>query len=334
MNRNCFIALLPIITLLFNDILNADLAYSERIVRVATIGNTPPLTENDNKQETVNYVISFWQKELKKVLKARPDLIVLPEFCDLSTAGVEYMKVRGNQVVDFFSSVAKENRCYIAFGMGRQDNEGFWRNSCVVVDRKGKITGIYDKNFPTIAEMQAGIKACDNIAIIECDFGKIGIVICFDLNFEELLDKYAATNTDIIIYPSMSHGGVLQNLWALKCNSFFIGSIYKGYPSEIRNPLGDVIASTTGLIDYAVSKINLDFKRVPLAYNYDNLAALKTKYGKTVKISDPGKNGIVLVTSYNKSTSAEQMIKEFKVELFNDYLDRARDIRLEEGNLE
>lgn len=334
MNRNCFITLLSLIVLIFTKIFYAEPVYSERIVRVATIGNTPVLTENDNKQETVDYVISFWKKEFKKVLKARPDLIVMPEFCDLSTAGVEYMKVRGTQVLDFFSSVAKENKCYIAFGTGRQDHEGFWRNSCVVVDRKGKIAGIYDKNFPTIAEMEAGIKASDKIAVIECDFGKIGIAICFDLNFKELLEKYSATDTDIIIYPSMSHGGVLQNIWALSCNSFFIGSIYKGYPSEIRNPLGDVIASTTGLTDYAVSKINLDFKRVPLAYNYDNLAALKSKYGNTVKISDPGKNGTVLVTSYNRSTSAEQMIKEFKVELFNDYLDRARVIRLEEGNME
>ncbi len=334
MIRNCFITLLPVFALLLTDILNAELAYSERIVRVATIGNTPALTDNDNNQEKVDYVISFWEKELKKVLKARPDLIVLPEFCDLSTAGVEYMKVRGNQVVDFFSSVAKENRCYIAFGMGRQDNEGFWRNSCVVVDRKGKIAGIYDKNFPTIAEMEAGIKASDNIAVVECDFGKIGIAICFDLNFEELLRKYSSTETDIIIYPSMSHGGVLQNIWALSCNSFFIGSIYRGFPSEIRNPLGDVIAASGNGTDHAIAKINLDFKTVPVAYNYDNLAALKTKYGKTVKISDPGKNGTVIVTSNNKSISAEQMIKEFRIELLNEYLDRARDIRLEEGNLE
>jgi predicted amidohydrolase len=80
------------------------------------------------------------------------------------------------------------------------------------VDRKGKIAGIYDKNFPTIAEMEAGIKASDKIAVIECDFGKIGIAICFDLNFEELLDKYSAADIDIIIYPSMLHGGVLQSL--------------------------------------------------------------------------------------------------------------------------
>lgn len=334
MKNDYFISLLFGFVLFTVEIFRADFAYSERYVKVAAVGNTPELTDIENKQEIVDYVISFWDKELKKVLKARPDLIVLPEFCDLSTAGVEYMKVRKNQVLDYFASLAKKNKCYIAFGMGRQDKAGFWRNSCVVLGRNGEITGIYDKNFPTIAEMDAGIKASDDAHVIECDFGRLGIAICFDLNFEELRDTYARSRPDIIIYPSMSHGGLLQNMWAYICQSYFIGSIYRGFPSEIRNPLGDVIASSTNKNDYVVLKINLDFKIVPVAYNYNNLAALKSKYGKTVKISDPGENGSVLVTSRNKSISAGEMIKEFKIELFDEYLDRAREIRMEEGNME
>jgi predicted amidohydrolase len=216
--------------------------------------------------------------------------------------------------------------------MGRKDKKGYWRDSCVVLDRNGEIAGIYDKNFPTIAEMNAGIKPGNEARVIECDFGRIGIAICFDLNFDELRDTYTGANPDIIIYPSMSHGGLLQRMWAYSCQSYFIGSIYRGFPSEIRNPLGDVIASTNHISDYVVSKINLDYKRVPIAYNFDNLAALKSKYGKTVKITEPGENGFVLVTSDNKSISAGQMIKEFKIELFDEYLDRAREIRMEEGN--
>ncbi len=334
MTNNCFIALISGVVLLSVDIVNPVPAHSERPVTVATIGNTPALTDNDNLQTTVDYVISFWGKELKKVLKARPDLIVLPEFADLSIAGVEYMEVRGNQVLDFFSSVAKENRCYIAFGMGRQDRLGFWRNSCVVLNRKGAVAGIYDKNFPTISEIKTGIRASDEIAVIDCDFGKVGVAICFDLNFDELLARYAGTETDIIIYPSMSHGGVLQNLWALSCNSYFIGSIYRDFPSEVRNPLGRVIATTSKAADYAIANINLDYKTVPVANNLEKLVALKSKYGKTVQISETSRNGRVIVTSSNKSVSSEKMIKEFNIEPFNEYLDRARTIRLEEVTVE
>ena len=74
-------------------------------ITVATIGAVPQLDEKQDPQSLVNQVITFWQKELAQVLPDKPDLIVLPEFCDLSGAGDEYLKVRKNQIVDFFSSV-------------------------------------------------------------------------------------------------------------------------------------------------------------------------------------------------------------------------------------
>jgi len=328
------IKFLTLITVCCINVIKADYAYSERYVTVATIGNTPESINSENKQEIVDNVIMFWDNELKQVLRKKPDLIVLPELCDLSLLGEDYLKVRKDQILDFFSSVAKTNKCYIAFGMQRKDEEGFWRNSCVVVGRDGKIAGIYDKNFPTIGEMEIGIKASDKAQIIECDFGRVAIAICFDLNFDELLKKYEKQKPDLIIFSSMYHGGMAQNIWAYTCESYFIGSVYKGYSSEIRNPLGEVIASNTSHFDYAVEKINLDYKRVHLAYNVLNLAALKNKYGKTVKISDPGEYASVLVTSENKNVNIDQMIEEFDIELFDDYLDRAREFRLEDGNLE
>jgi hypothetical protein len=83
-----------------------------------------------------------------------------------------------------------------------------------------------------------------------------------------------------------------------------------------------------------VESINLDFKRVHLAYNILNLAAMKKKYGNTVKISDPGEYASVLVSSENENVTVEQMIKEFEIIEFNDYLDQIREFRHEDGNME
>ena len=331
---NHFVRLLAIITLFTISIIRADSAYSEQYVKVATIGNVPPAINTHDNQEIVDYVRKFWAKKLKQVLIAKPDLIVLPELCDLSLQGEDYLRVRKDQVLDYFASVAKDHKCYIAFGMQREDTDGYWRNSCVVLDRNGEIAGIYDKNFPTIGEMEIGIKASNEASIIQTDFGSVAIAICFDLNFEELRLRYAKDKPDLIIFSSMYHGGVVQSLWAYTCESYFVSSVYRGYASEIRNPMGEVIGSSTKNYDFIVKKINLDYKRVHLAYNYLNLTALKGKYGNTVKISDPGEYASVLITSENKNVSAEQMIKEFEIELFDDYLERAREYRLEDGNLE
>ena len=48
-------------------------------------------------------------------------------------------------------------------------------------------------------------------------------------------------------------------------------------PSEIRNPLGEVIASTTNYFNYAVVTVNLDRKLVHLDNNWGILVALKKK---------------------------------------------------------
>jgi hypothetical protein len=329
-NLKSFIRLISVSVILAANTLNS---FAERRITVATIGNAPAGIKSNDKQDLVDQVIAFWSKELKQVLPDKPDLIVLPEFCDLSDEGEEYLKIRKNQVVDYFSSVAKENHCYIAFGMQREEKEGLWRNSCVIIDRNGKIAGIYNKNFPTIKEMEKGIKACNEAPVITCDFGRIVIAICFDLNFDELRTHYEKEKPDLIIFTSMYHGGVAQSIWAYSCRSYFVGSVNRQTPSEIRNPMGEVIASSTNYFDFAVAHINLDCQLVHLDYNRDKLQALKEKYGTSVTISDPGELASVLVTSEDKTTTVDQMIKEFNIEKLDDYLNRAREFRKSNGNL-
>lgn len=323
----CFFSLYAIF------ITGSEIAHAERYITVATIGNVPPALKSENKQDLVSHVIAFWDKELKQVLPDKPDLIVLPEFCDFSGEGDEYLRVRKNQVLDYFSSIAKKNHCYIAFGMKREESVNLWRNSCVVIDRDGGIAGIYNKNFPTIQEMESGIKACNEAPVITCDFGRIAIAICYDLNFDELRMQYVKEKPDLIIFSSMYHGGIAQATWAYSCRSYFVGSVYRQTPSEIRNPMGEVIASSTNYFDFAVSRINLDCELVHLDYNWEKLTALKAKYGPSVTISDPGELASVLVTSEAGKITVEQMIREFDIEKLDDYLNRAREFRLSDHNL-
>lgn len=316
-------------------------ANAARYITVATIGNqvsAPDKTQD--MQKVVDHVKEYWHKRMSQVLPDKPDLIVLTEYCDFPKGlpreqRQDYLNVRKNQIVDFFASEAKANRCYIAFGMRRQQEDGTWRNSCIVVDREGNVAGIYDKNFPTIGDMKGGVKASAKTPLIQCDFGTIGCAICFDLNFDELRRAYAELKPDIIVFPSMYHGGLVQEYWAYTCRSFFVGSMaFRETPSEIRNPLGEVIASSTNYFDFAVAKINLDRRLVHLDGNWGKLAKLKEKYGDGVAIKDPGRLGSVLVTSEDKNVTVDQMIKEFEIELLDDYFNRSREFRIKPENME
>jgi predicted amidohydrolase len=314
-----------------------NLQASKRVI-IATIGGgggTINAADKLDPQKIVSQMIDFWKEELNKVLPFQPDLILLTEACDrpgglTSTEEFNYYRIRKNQVSDFFASVAKTNHCYIAFGMKREEN-GSWRNSCILLDREGKTVGIYDKNFPTIEEMNLGIKAGTETPVFHCDFGSVACAICFDLNYNELRERYAILKPDIILFPSMYHGGLEQAKWAYDLRSFFVCSYgFLTGPSEIRNPLGEIVATSTNYYNYAIANVNLDRKLVHLDYNWEKLVALKKKYGKEVTIIDPGKLGAVMITSEKNDMSVDEMIKEFNIELLDDYFNRSRQARLKQ----
>jgi len=311
----------------------AQVVKSINRVTIATIGVYGGEASKDEKidpQKSVDRMIRFWEGEISAVLPFKPDMIVLTEACDRPQGlsdeeQFNFYRVRKNQILDYFASLARTNNCYIAFGMKREDGKGHWLNSCFLLDREGKVAGIYNKNFPTVYEIEAGIKADVEAPVFLCDFGRVACAICFDLNFEEIRLKYEAVKPDIIVFPSRYHGGLMQSYWAYSCRSFFVGAVASiGCPSEIRNPLGEVVAASSNHFHYAVATVNLDCRLVHLDYNWDKLIALKQKYGGRVTITDPGEVGAVLITSEDKILSANQMIKEFDIELLDDYFTRSR----------
>ncbi len=305
-------------------------------VKIATVGAVSPRFDAKmTPQHMVDGMIKFWAGQLQQVLPDKPDLIVLPEVCDrpgglTHEQQLAYYAVQKDQLLDYFRSIARANHCYIAYGAMRDTGGGIWLNSCVIVGRDGEIAGIYDKNFPTVRAMENGTVAATKADLIKLDFGTVGCAICFDLNFEELLEKYQKTHPDLIVYIGMFHGGVMQQYWAYASRAYFVGSVgIVNLPSEIRNPFGQVIATTTNYFDFVVTTVNLDRKLVHLDYNWAKLRALKKKYGEKVNIYDPGEVAAVMITSEDESVSAADMVKEFDIELLDDYLNRSRAVRKE-----
>ena len=310
-------------------------AQASNKVRIATIGASPSINRDQSPEALVDQMISFWEGQISQVIHSKLDLIVLPEACDVPSgmSGVAqklYIKERKAKLLDFFASKAKANNCYIAFGSIHEADGGL-RNSLILLDRTGKIAGTYHKNFPTIGEMEDGMIPGDEVPIIQCDFGRVAMAICFDLNYEELRLKYEKLQPDIILFSSLYHGGLMQGLWAYTCRSYFVSAIgVVQLPSEVISPLGEIVSTSTNYFNYTLSTINLDYKLAHLDYNWERLKKLKAKYGDAVTIHDPGKVGAVMITSEDKNVSAAEMVKEFDIELLDPYFDRSRAFRKKE----
>jgi len=309
-------------------------------VTVATVAGGAATFGIDIRQEPrqiAGQVIQEWKAKLKPVFVYSPDLVVLPEACDLPTfkwppeKKFSYYAEMGDLVLGFFKEAAREQRCYMGLGTYIRKEDGRWYDSFVLIDRKGEIAGIYDKNYPTVEEMEEGFVPSGQLPVFDCDFGRVAALICYDLNFDELRLRTAALKPDILLFSSMYHGGdFVQDYWAYTCQSYFVSSQFNyNVPSEIRDPVGNVVASTTNYTGYAVATITLDYQLVHVGGNKDKLEALKAAYGDRVTITDPGNLAVVLVTSHHPRLSAGGMLSSYGIETFGSLLERSRNRRLE-----
>ena len=278
--------------------------------------------------QALDRMLAHWRGQFDLVLPDRPDLIVVPEACDRFSAmpherRLEYYKYRGDRVRDFFAEVAAANSCYLAYSACRDLPDGSRRNSTQIIDRQGRVAGIYNKNHVVVEETtRSGILCGKDAPVIACDFGTVGCAICFDLNFAPIRAKYAAARPDLIVFCSMYHGGLMQNYWAYDCRAHFVGAIC-GDQCTVINPLGELVAASTNYHHHVTATVNLDCALAHLDYNWGKFRAMKAKYGRGVQFTDPGHLGCVLITNGLADRSVADLVAEFEIELLDDYWARA-----------
>lgn len=299
-----------------------------RRVKVSTIGaKSSSVRFEEGKEKALDDMLGFWREEFSNVLCDRPDLIVVPECCDWdSSFNAEqrtcFTEYRGERVFSYFADAARKNRCYIAYSSIWPGGDGKNRNSTVMLDREGEILGVYDKYHGVPAEMEEIGGACGQDAVIfDCDFGRVGALICFDLNFDEIRNLYKEKKPELLLFSSMYHGSFMQNFWAYEMRSYFVSAV-ANLESAIINPVGAKIAATTNYTRHLTKSINLDYEVVHLDGNMHKLKAAKEKYGSKIDIFDPGYLGAVLLTSETEEFTASQIAETFSMERLDDYFAR------------
>lgn len=302
-------------------------------IRVSTIGMAPcEISQKPAGQDTTDYVLAHLQKNIEQVLNDSPDLIVLPEACDRPKgmeleAQLAYYEERGDRVLHYLQAVARRHHCYVTYPAYQKMTDNTARNACMMLSREGKVLGSYYKNHLVIDEtFESGILCGKEEMIFECDFGRVGAAICFDLNFEEIRKRLKQARPDLIVFPSAYHGGLMQRFFAYDTRSYFVGAIV-GEQSDIISPLGEKLAGSTNYFNYVTAEINLDYVLCHLDYNWEKLDAAKSKYGKKIKIHDPGYLGVVMITGESSDITAGQVADEFEIELLDHYLTRALEHR-------
>ena len=139
---------------------------------------------------------------IQEAKKAGSKVIVFPE--DFITGPI----MKKKEFVDFdgkyrnhFQRLAKENAIDIVAGSWIEGDETGWYNTSYYIDKNGEIKGKYRKMnlwLPERGQMTPG----KDIAVFDTDYGKVGLIICWDLFFPEMFSKMVKEGVEIIYCPS------------------------------------------------------------------------------------------------------------------------------------
>ncbi|MFW6061056.1 MAG: carbon-nitrogen hydrolase family protein [Phycisphaeraceae bacterium] len=221
-----------------------------------------------------------------------------------------------------YQSFAKAQRCTVAGSVKLREGDKVY-NSIAYIGPDGAILGAYHKTFLTLGELERGLSPGEGAVVVDTPAGRLGGAICYDLNFTELADQYAALRPDILTFASAYHGGLMQGWWAYRCRAYFVSALHF-HGGGVLNPYGEPLALNDCYTTHATATVNLDRVMVHLDYNRDKFLDIRRQYRDRIDLHIPANVGSALLTSRADDLTAMDVVREYELELLDDYFARAR----------
>ncbi len=224
------------------------------------------------------------------------NLVVLPEMFTCPYSNDNFPKFAEDQYgpsVSLLSELAKELSIYIIGGSIPESVEDKLYNTCFIFNKEGKIIDKHSKMHlfdidvkDKITFRESDTLSCGNkITVFETEYCKIGVAICYDMRFPELMRLMALKGAEIIIVPAAfnmttgpAHWHTTAKMRAVDNQVYFMSvspardesSVYVAYGhSLIVSPWGDILAEANeketilyGELD--LEKVNTVRQELPL----------------------------------------------------------------------
>lgn len=217
-------------------------------------------------------------KNILSSINLNLDIVVLPE---LWTTGYNLKPYElqsegeNSTILMEISKLAKEKQTYILAGSLFYFENGKYYNRSFLFDRNGSIIGYYSKIklFKGLNEHLV-FTAGNEFGIFDIEFGKVGIMICYDLRFPEIARKLTFLGAKVIFIPSEWPLVRIENYKNLSIsrateNQLFVVSVNRygkengimfGGNSMVVSPRGDVIINMG--IGENISIVDIDINEV------------------------------------------------------------------------
>lgn len=139
---------------------------------------------------------------MRKVITEHPkaDVAVFPELflSGYTTYRLDELAIDSEGApIERIAEIAKDNSTAVIFGAPERFGNGY-ANSAIYIDRNGMLAGIYRKAHLYGAESDAYLPG-DELLIVDIEGWKVGLMICFDVEFPEVARVLARAGADLLV---------------------------------------------------------------------------------------------------------------------------------------
>lgn len=198
------------------------------------------------------------------------DIAVLPEMfnCPYSNKYFRaFAEAENGESIEAMSSWARDNKVILVGGSIPEKDGDKLYNTSFVFDRDGSMIAKHRKAHMFDVEFENGISFKESkhfspgneITVFDTEYGKMGLMVCFDIRFPELSRAMAKRGAQVIFCPAQFNMTTGPKHWELSMRAravdnelFFVGASaarFDGFDYEcwghsaVVGPLGDVMAS-------------------------------------------------------------------------------------------
>lgn len=160
---------------------------------------------------------------------------------------------------------AKEHGIGVCTSLHEKDN-GACYNTAVLIGPRGEMIGTYRKTHLAITEHESGVLAGQELPVFDTPFGRLAMLVCWDLWFQEPSRVLALKGAEALFAPIAGDGHVphWDHVWharAIDNGLYLITSTNtSNTPSRIVSPRGVVLDETNRHMQVAIADLCFEEK--------------------------------------------------------------------------